>query len=790
MVAKYQAEQVRVHINQAFDTSRALSHTMAALKMEGRAAIPDREYINAILRNVLQENPSFFGVYTLWEPNFDERDARYANTPNYDATGRMIPYWNRGGPNGEFRLDPLLGYEEAGLGDYYLVPKNTLKQAIIDPFGYPVGDKIVLMASLVDPIVVDGQFYGITGVDLTLDSLQEMADNVDIYGGTGKVELIGNTGVIAASTGRPDLINTLLTDEIVDADQYMRLIQAGEEYIGEIDNNLVVYSPVYFGETVTPWSLRVTIPYDVIVAAARRNALTNALLAIALILVGLVGNWFLIGRLAVRPLGRMAGWLDNLQKGDLNRAVSQAEKDAVAGRGDEIGVAATGLVNTEIYLQEMADLANRIAAGDLTVAVAPRGDSDEFGHAFARMVSNLRGLIGQVDENAANLGYAAEQLALVAGQAETATSQIAATMQQVARGTAQQAEAVSQTSRSVDQVGRAIDDVVSGTREQGASIDRAAKITTQISSAVEQVSGNAQAVTRDSAAAAQAARGGVQTVKETIKGMEIIRSKVDVSAAKVKEMGGHSEQIGTIVEAIEDIASQTNLLALNAAIEAARAGEHGKGFAVVADEVRKLAERASLSTKEIAGLIKNIQVSVNEAIAAMNQSAVEVSTRVAQANLAGESLEEILTAAEAVYQQADMARSATEQVKTAAGELVGAMNSVSAVIQANTAATREMTTGSSEVTQAIENIASVSEENSAAVEEVSASSEEMTAQVEEVTSAARDLARLAEDLKAVVARFTLNQEQANAPARPVGGTSHPILAVKVKPVADRTLISN
>ena len=277
----------------------------------------------------------------------------------------------------------------------------------------------------------------------------------------------------------------------------------------------------------------------------------------------------------------------------------------------------------------------------------------------------------------------------------------------------------------------------------------------RISTAIEQVTSNAQAVTRDSAEAARYSRDGAKTVKETITGMEAIRSKVGLSTNKVQEMGTRSEQIGAIVETIEDIASQTNLLALNAAIEAARAGEQGKGFAVVADEVRKLAERSSLATKEIAGLIKGIQKTVNEAVSAMKESASEVESGVVRANLAGEALSNILQASESVNKQAEEAGKAALKVSVAAGELVGAVDSVSAVIEENTAATEEMAANSTELTQAIENIASVSEENSAAVEQVSASTEEVSAQVEEVSASANSMMEMAKSLQKIVAQYKL-----------------------------------
>src|SRR5205085_10849113 len=170
----------------------------------------------------------------------------------------------------------------------------------------------------------------------------------------------------------------------------------------------------------------------------------------------------------------------------------------------------------------------------------------------------------------------------------------------------------------------------------------------EMSATVLQVSDNSNKAADASRKAAETARHGGTIVDETLGKMRVIAGSVSGTAKKMEELGKSSDQIGHIIGVIDDIADQTNLLALNAAIEAARAGEQGRGFAVVADEVRKLAERTTTATKEIAQMIKSIQDETKVAVTAMEEGTKQVEDGVKTTSQAGDALKEIIQMSEQV----------------------------------------------------------------------------------------------------------------------------------------------
>ena len=421
-----------------------------------------------------------------------------------------------------------------------------------------------------------------------------------------------------------------------------------------------------------------------------------------------------------------------------------------------------------------------LAQNDLTYELVPtvhpieHYGTDEIGQTAAvtnRMLEKLQSAMGSYEEARASLtttvgevktaaealARSSDQLNLAATQSGNASTQVAQTISQVAAGASDQARAASQTSEASHDLTQIIERVGEGaasTRIRVQDASRALDATTRaISTAMRDSEQMAPLNERVEAALA----AGAMAVDETASGMKRIKSSVEMTAVKVTELGAKGEQIGAIVETIDDIAEQTNLLALNAAIEAARAGEQGKGFAVVADEVRKLAERSSRATKEIASLIGEVQAGTEAAVKAMSAGAGEVETGAELAEQAAGALQEIRDAANARNTVLEDMMSAVVEIRALSADVVSATDNISEIAEETNNAAAQMGSAADTVGQSVESIAAISEQNSASAEEVSAATEQMSAQAEEVVASATTLAEMAQGLDELVARFRLQE---------------------------------
>ncbi len=404
---------------------------------------------------------------------------------------------------------------------------------------------------------------------------------------------------------------------------------------------------------------------------------------------------------------------------------------------------------------QLVTATEKLAGGDLREKLQIRRN-DEFGRlaaSFNQMVSNMAELIQRVRITSQEVAASSEQLSATSQETANATQQVARAMEELARGNTGQSVKVNQTAQIIGQFTQTIGQIASGAQNQAQNVTQSSEAIKTMAAKVEEVTRTTQGVAVAARQAAEVAQKGGLVVDKTITGMDRIKTKVLNSGNKIRDLGEQSKQIGAIIQVIDDIAEQTNLLALNAAIEAARAGEHGKGFAVVADEVRKLAERSGKATKEIANLISAVQVTTNNAVDAMEDGMQEVEAGAVLAMEAKAALTDILETVKDANSRVQEISAAMGEIYTTSSGVVEAIDQVAAITEENTAATEEMSAGTSTVLNAIQEISAISQQTAAATEEVSASTEEVNASSEQVVASANVLARAAEELQQLLARF-------------------------------------
>jgi len=397
--------------------------------------------------------------------------------------------------------------------------------------------------------------------------------------------------------------------------------------------------------------------------------------------------------------------LDALEKGDLTVKVDNPTQQLKLTRKDEVGILAetvdkmivkaqNGIDAYEGVRNKVNDLSNvtkELIIDGQEGRLNKRGDTAKFAGSYKDIVQGFNGVLDAVilpiQESAKVIDKYAEGdftpriSTQYKGDHQLIVNSLNKMSEAVSRVLNQVKEAVQATASAANQISSSTEEMAAGAQEQSAQATEVAGAVEEMTKTIYETTKNTGQATEASKNSGRVAKEGGKVVEETIEGMNRIADVVRKSAATVQALGKSSDQIGEIVQVIDDIADQTNLLALNAAIEAARAGEQGRGFAVVADEVRKLAERTTKATKEIATMIKQIQKDTYGAVESMEEGTKEVEVGKQLAEKAGRSLQEIIHGAENVVDIVSQVAAASEEQSSAAEQISKNIESISSVTQ-------------------------------------------------------------------------------------------------------------
>jgi len=373
-----------------------------------------------------------------------------------------------------------------------------------------------------------------------------------------------------------------------------------------------------------------------------RNAKSTIIFGtLAALAVAMLAGFIITGNISP-PLQKLTAVAERISVGDLSG------KPPVSERTDEVGVLARAFDRMTQTLRAMAAAAEQIAAGDLRSTAKPQSPDDVLGKAFATMSENLRTQIRAMIDGANVLGSAA--------------SEIVASTSQLAASATESAAAVSETTTTVEEV----------------------RQTAQVASQ------KSKYVSESAQKAAQTSQNGRKSIEDVTSGMNRIRQQMEAIAASMVRLSEQGQAIGQIVATVEDLATQSNLLAVNAAIEAAKAGEHGKGFGVVAQEVKSLAEQSRAATNQVRTILGDIQKATTAAVMATEEGGKAVEAGSRQTEVAGSSIQALASSVTEAAQSATQIAASSQQQVVGVDQVAGAMESIKQASAQNVASVKQM----------------------------------------------------------------------------------------------------
>jgi methyl-accepting chemotaxis protein len=418
-----------------------------------------------------------------------------------------------------------------------------------------------------------------------------------------------------------------------------------------------------------------------------------------------------------QPLAALIGVTREIaETGDLDQKIE-------IHRDDEIGSLADHYRNMMLHLKEMASVSSAIAEGRLNVTVRPRSSRDTMANAFLQMIRGLRDLAMKVRDSATGVA--------------SGSSQMAAASTESAKVSVEAASAIDEVTSTMHEMSINVQNVVKSTQMQTSSVAETSASIDQMVASIQRVADTARTLVEISQRSREEVHTGIETMEKATTGLTRTSSAIRSSSEIIDVLGRRADEIGKIIEVIDDLAEQTNLLALNAAIEAARAGEHGLGFAVVAEEVRKLAEKSTQSTKEISDLIEGIQKEAREAVENMEKSTAMVQQGLELGGDLNSALKKISDVVSEVYKYAQQIGGATNEQSAGSSQIAKATSRLTEITQEINSTIEEQATGAQSVVRAMEKMREV-------VQQATSSSSQLAAMAEHSSKLSRRLIEAAD----------------------------------------------